>query len=101
MDFDIWRYVINGKGKESDHKGFWMYSIRDMCRLHLPDNWWYSLNLHGEGHAILPPLKIKQVLSWTCKHQILEDNILTQAPRMPIEKLCIDILRRPCNINNL
>ena len=55
MDLDIWRYIIHGKGTESNHKGFWLYAIEDMCRMQLPQYWWYTLNLHGEGKAIMPP----------------------------------------------
>jgi hypothetical protein len=101
MDLDIWRYIIHGKGTESNHKWFWLYAIEDMCRMQLPEYWWYTLNLHGEGEAIMPPFKIKPILSWTPYHQIIRDGLLTQAPKMPIEKLCIDSVRRPCNVNNL
>lgn len=101
IDLDIWRYITHGKGKESDHKGFWLYSIEDMSRMQLPETWWYILNTHGEVHAIKPPLKIKQVLKWTPKHQILENSKLTPGLQMPIEKICIDFVKRPCNIKNI
>ncbi len=72
-----------------------------MSRMQLPECWWYSLNMHGEGHAILPPLKIKPVLTWTAKHLMYKDGKLEQSSQMPIEKISIELLRRPCNINNL
>ncbi|CAB4044741.1 Hypothetical predicted protein [Paramuricea clavata] len=102
MDLDLWRYIINGKGRESNHKGFSLYSVKDLARLRLPEHWWYTLDKygHGEGRGI-QQLKIKPVLSWTPKHQIFKDGKLTDAPQMPIEKLCIDILRRCCNTHNL
>ena len=58
--------------------------------MQLPETWWYILNTHGEGHAIKPPLKIKQVLKWTPKNQILENSKLTQGPQMSIDKIGID-----------
>jgi hypothetical protein len=67
----------------------------------LPEQWWYTLNTHGEGHAIRPPLKIKQVLSWTPKHQILKNGKLTEGAQMPIERICIDFVKRSCNMYNL
>lgn len=101
MDLDIWRYCSRGRGEECDHKGFRLYSIHDLTRLALPEHWWYQLNEHGEGHAIQPPIKIKPILSWSPKKQIMEDNKLCKAPRLPIEKLCVDLLKRPCNMYNL
>ncbi len=101
MDLDIWRYVSHGKGKASQHKGFKLFALDDLSRLPLPDQWWYWLNVHSEGQAILPPLKIKPVLSWTAKKHVFKDNKLSQAPQVPIEKLCLDLLKHPCNVNNL
>ena len=69
--------------------------------MQLPEYWWYTLNPHGEGKAIMPPFKIKPILSWMPNRQIIKDGIVTQAPKMRIEKLCIDCIRRPCNVNNL
>jgi hypothetical protein len=77
MDLDIWRYITQGKGRESDHKGYRLYSIEGMSPMQLPDQWWYTLNTYGEGYAIRPPLKMKQVLSWTPKHQIVKNGKLT------------------------
>ena len=101
MDFDIWRYIIEGRGRESQRKGFRLYSIKDMSRMQLPEQWWYALNLHGGGYTISSDLKIRQVLSWTPNFQIFKDGKLVQGHQMPIEKICIDFLRHPCNINNL
>jgi hypothetical protein len=102
MDLDLWRYIVCGKGRQSNHKGFWLYSIHDFRRLRLPEHWWYTLdkNGHGEGRAV-EQIKVKQLLSWTPKHQIFKDGKLTNAPQMPIEKLCIDILPRRCNTDTL
>ena len=101
MDLDIWRYVSHGKGQESNHRGFKLFTKADLSRLSLPDQWWYYLNSHGEGRAIEPPLKIKAILSWTPKKNIYKGNKLSQAPQLPIEKLCLEMLKRPCNVNNL
>lgn len=79
-----------------------MYSVPDLTRLHkLPNNWWYFLNDHGEGQAVKQPLKIKPLLTWTPKKNMLTEGKLVPAPRMPLEKLCVDILRRACDVHNL
>ena len=101
MDLDIWRYVSRGRGELSYHKGFMLHTTQEMSRLPLPDKWWYWLNTHGEGYAIDPPIKLKQILSWTPKKHVPENGKLSQAPQLPIEKLCLDMLKRPCNIENL
>ena len=92
MQHDIWRYITNGKGTASRHTGFWLYSIPDLSRLPLPEHWWYFLNKsHEEGYAVQPPMKIKPVLSWTFPHKIRKDNKIMAAPRLPVERLRIDI----------
>ena len=102
MELDIWRFITNGKGTESQHKGYRMYSIDDLSRLPLSEHWWYYLsNEHRQGHAIRFPLKIKPVLSWTTSHQKFVNNKFTQAFRMPIDKLSIHMLKRPCDANNI
>ena len=102
FEHNIWRYITYGKGRDSDHVGFRLYSIPDLCRLPLPAHWWYYLdNYHGEGITVQLPMKIKPVLRWTLAHSILKNNQLSQAPRMPVERLCINILKHSCNSNNL
>ncbi|KAJ7375134.1 La ribonucleoprotein [Desmophyllum pertusum] len=102
MELDLWRYVSKNKGVDSDHKGFKLYKREELSLLNsLPNHWWYFLNDHGQGQAAKSPLKIKAVLSWTPAHQIYKDGKLIAAPRMPLEKLCVDILRRPCDADNL
>jgi len=102
MELDVWRYVCHQKGVESKHKGYKLYTIADLCLLDaLPDYWWYYLNDHGQGQAVKSPLKIKPVISWSSRHNMYKDGKLVPAPRMPIEKLCVHILRRACGSNNL
>ena len=61
-DLDIWRYVSHGKCQDSNHKSFKLFTQDDLSRLPLPGQWWWYINIHGEGHAIEPPLKIKPIL---------------------------------------
>ena len=100
MELDSWRYVTQGRGTNSQHEGYKLYSLSDMSRLALPDHWWYYLSLeHGQGHAVKFPLKIKQVLSQTLEHQKLVEGKLVKASRVSIEKLSLHILRQPCDID--
>ena len=101
FDLDLWRYVNNNRGCNSQHKGYKLYSIEDLALLKLPEHWWNYLNDHGQGQAVKPPLKIKPVLSWTPATQVFKDGKLIVRKRMPIEKLCVNILRRPCDTTNL
>ena len=102
MDLDLWRYVSFNRGAESQHAGYQLYQIEDFSRFEkLPQNWWYFLNRDGEGQAVKSPLKIKPVLSWTPAIQVFTGSKLLPSPRMPLEKICVDILRRPCGVENL
>lgn len=102
MDLDLLRYVSVNGGTESRHAGYRLYQIEDFSRLNeLPQNWWYFLNRDGEGQAVKPPLKIRRFPSWTPAIQVFREGKLLPSPRMPLEKICVDILRRPCSVENL
>lgn len=101
MELDIWRYVTHKKGKPSQHRGHFLFEKEDLSRLKLSMHWWYYMSEHGEGMAIDFPLKIKPVLSWSPSHYIVKQGIVCKAPRFPVEKLCITVIKRPCNLANL
>lgn len=102
MHLDVWRYVTRQKGVPSLHKGYTMYEHSDFARLtSLSPHWHYCLNADGEGAAIDFPLKAKPVLSWTAKHYYQYQGQLKLAPRVPIEKICIEFAKRACNVTNL
>lgn len=102
FELDLWRYVTYNRGITSNHKGYKMYRKDELALMEsLPNNWWFFLNKHGQGQAVKNPLKIKPVLSWTPATLIYQDGKLIQGPQMPLEKLCIEILKRPCDVHNL
>ena len=102
MQLDVWRYITYKRGTPSQHKGHFMYSKNDFARFKwLPDSWWYYLNEHGEGNAVDFPIKIKAVLSWSPAHFIKKGDKLCKASKFPLEKICISLVKRPCNVNNL
>lgn len=102
MDLDLWRYFSFNRGAESQHTGYQLYQIEEFSWFEkVPQNWWYFLNRDGEGQAVKPPLKIKPVLSWTPAIQVFREGTLMPSPRMSLEKMCVDILRRPCGVDNL
>ena len=102
LEHDVWRYVTFHKGKSSEHRGHFLFSNQDLSRLkYLPTHWWYFMNEHGEGTAIDFPIKIKPVLSWSSAHCFVKNGYIMKAKRLPLEKLCISIAKRPCNVNTL
>lgn len=84
-------------------RGHTLYEKEDFSRLMpaLSNHWWYYLDELGEGQAVDFPVKIKPIVTWTSLHFIWENNQLKQAPRIPQEKLCVTVVRRCCNIDNL
>ena len=102
MDHDVWRYIVNGKGTASLHRGHQMFQKDDLHKLALPYHWWYYFDKNGEGQAIDFPIKIKAVIGWTQAHYMcLNKDSIVQAPRMPLEKLSISIVKKACNVQNL
>ena len=102
VDLDVWRYINYNQGKECGHKGHKLYEKMDFSRLEgLPEDWFYTLNQHGEGIAIDFPIKAKTVLSWTPLNYVGKNGKLDIAPRIPIEKIKIEFAKRACNINNV
>lgn len=98
---DVQRWMWQGKGIASEHKGYKLYNLHDFCNLDLPETWWYYLDHHGEGKAINVPIKMKSILSWTPKRFIFEDGQLKQAKRLPIERVKIHFCKRACNVETL
>lgn len=89
MDLDIWRYIVQDKGKDSEHKGFKLYDLEDMQKLNtLPKYWWYYLNQHGEGQAVKPPMKIKPVLSWSPATNIIYNGRVVEGASAPGKITC-------------
>lgn len=101
MDLDVWRYIVKDKGVPSLHKGFCMYQRSDFARLPLTQHWDYCFNAHSEGRAVDFPLKAKEVLSFTAEHYFSDKGTLKLAPKVPIEKVCIDFIKKACNIVNI
>ena len=102
MEHDCWRYITQGKGTPSEHRGYFLYGQHDFGRLPmLPTDWWYFLNQLGEGKKIDFPMKVKAVIAWSPKKHVVSGATLTEAPQFPIEKLSIYFARLPCNQTNL
>jgi hypothetical protein len=79
-----------------------LYSKNDFGRFKaLPDYWWYYLDQHGEGKALDFPIKIKPIVSWSPIQYIVKSGKFVKASRFPVEKLCITIAKRACNIDNI
>ena len=102
MGLDVWRFVTCGKGVASEHCGNHLFEKDDLARFkYLPEDWWYYLNQDGEGVAVDFPLKARPVLSWSPQKFTQKDGKLVKAPRFPIEKVCLTIIRRACNAENI
>ena len=102
FDHDCWRYLMQGKGKACEHKGHYLYELKDFERFSIvPCHWWYFLNEHGEGRKVSFPMKVKAVVMWSPKKHILNCRKLVEAPRFPLEKLTVTFARLPCNEENI
>jgi hypothetical protein len=102
MELDVWRYITHNKGEECEHKGYKLYEKNEFGHfVGLPNDWFYTLNAHGEGMAIDFPIKAKPVLSWTPSKFVEKNGKLVKGERMPIEKIVIVFVKRACNINNV
>lgn len=102
MNHDVWRYIMHKKGIASGHKGHMCYQKQDFARFtSLPEHWWYYLDQHGQGQAIDFPIKVKQVLTWSAAHYVCKGDSVEPCRRIPIERLCITIVKKPCDKYNV
>lgn len=102
MELDVWRYIMFGKGIPSQHKGHMLYEKEDFCRFHgLLDNWYYTMNQHGEGFKVDFPIKVKPVLTWTNSNFVAKNDKLQVAPKIPLEKISISFAKAACSMNNI
>ena len=58
------------------------------------------LNSYGEGVAIKFPVKVKPPCSWSQSKFVVKSKKLIEAPRVPIEKIMVTLVKRACNIEN-
>ncbi|KAK2555972.1 hypothetical protein P5673_022259 [Acropora cervicornis] len=94
MDLEIWRYFMNRRGNKSQNGGhlFTSLSIEGI------------MSEHSDGIAVHLLINVKPVLSWSPFHLIISyfsNGKVYKAQQFPLDKLCITIVKRPCNINNL
>ena len=102
MDLDIWQYVTCRRGEVSKHRGYKLYKKMDFEALkYLPENWWYHVNKSGEGIAVDFPMKVRPVLSWSSENFLKKNGKLCRAPRMPVEKICLTVVRKACNAQHI
>ena len=100
MGLDVWRYVTCGKGVASEHRGNHLFEKDDLIRFrYLLEDWWYYINSDGEGVAVDFPLKARPALSQ--KKITVKDGNLVKAARSPIEKVCLSLIRKACNTENI
>ena len=102
MDLDVWRFITSNRGMPSQHKGYTLHQKEDFKRFEtLPSDWYYLLNEFGEGKAIDFPIKAGSTVSWSKLTYQHINGKLQKSPRVPVEKICVHILRRACDISNL
>ncbi len=102
IDLDIWRYITYRQGADAEHKGYKLYEKEEFRRFSgLPDDWFYTLNEHGEGFAVLFPIKAKPKVSLSPSRFVSRNGKLEKAQRIPLEKVTIDFVKRACNVDNI
>ena len=102
MELDVWRYITENRGIASEHKGYTMYHKEDFNRFkHLPCDWYYYLDQHGQGMAVDFPVKAKPVLSWSPSRYHSVNGKLEKAQRMPIEKISLTFVKKACDIHSI
>ena len=102
MELDVWHYITMNKGTPSEHIGYKMYEKQDFQRFDsLPPDWYYWLDQHGERKSIDFPMKAKPTVSWTTSKYIMNNGKLVKAPKLPVEKISLTIVKRACDINSV
>ena len=100
-EHDVYRYIFNGKGSQSNVPGATMFEKEDFERMMLPDSWFYTLNKHGDGHCVDFPIRIKPILRKSTKDYRLNAGILVESPRYLFEMLSLYMTKRPCSKDSL
>ena len=94
---------MNRKGKKYQNRGHLLFEVEDFGSS-------TSLSMggimseHSEVIAVHFPINVKPVLSWSPFHLFIyyfSDGKVYKAQQFPLEKLCMNIVKRPWNINNL
>lgn len=99
FNHDCFRFLLGGKGRPTqDGKGV-LLDKADFASLNLPLGWDQCLDKNGDGVAIQYPVRIDPHLSWSAQRLASYNGELVDKPRMPLEKLTIDFVRKPFSVS--
>lgn len=94
LELDIWCYVTFKKGRASEHHGHFCFLSKNY-----PD---LSTSQHTGGTLQMNMVKVLPLISQSkSNHYLVKKGHIVKATRLPLEKLCITIAKRPCNVNTL
>ena len=95
---DCYRHCFYGKGRLSQDGKSLFLDKQDFGEFNFFTGWDHCLDTNGDGIIIKYPIKIRSLLSWSPKVSVIQNGILTPAPRMPQEKLLVDFIRQPFSV---
>ena len=98
LDFehDCFRYLFNGKGRQSRDKKFILLEKDDFIKCRFMDNWDIVLVRIGDGVMVKYPVKV--LLTKSPKSCNIINGTLQESRRMIIEKLSINFVRQPVTV---
>ncbi len=102
IDLDIWKYITYRQEADAERKGYKLYEKEEFRHFSgLPDDWFYTLNEHGEGFTVQFPIKAKPKDVLSSSGFVSRSGRLEKAQRIPLEKVTIDFVKRACNVDNI
>ena len=100
IDFghDCFRYLFNGKGRQSKDKKYILLEKDDFSRCVLGYNWDIVLDIIGDGVMVKYPIKVRPLLTKSPKRFNIVNGTLQEGRRMLIEILSFDFIRQPVKV---
>lgn len=95
---DCYRHCFYGKGRLSQDGKSVFLDKHDFGDFNFFTGWDHCADTNGDGVIIKYPIKVRSLLSWSPKVSVIQNGILTPAPRMPQEKLLVDFIRQPFSV---
>ena len=86
---DVYKYLFNGKGRQSGRRGYINMNKDNFCRCNFPNGWECSVDRLGDGVKVVFPIRMRHFLGWGPKSYILVNQTLVPAKRYRQEKLSI------------
>ncbi|CAB4040849.1 Hypothetical predicted protein [Paramuricea clavata] len=94
---DVYNFLLGGKGKPAEKRGWTMYEEQDFSNCKFPANWNCIYDQHGDGSTMKFSIKMRAFLGRTPRSFGKQGDRIVELPRAYTEKISINFIKISSN----